>query len=132
MKPLNRILFVEDEPDIQVIGRLALEAVGHFDVEVCGSGEQALRQLRAGVPDLVLLDVMMPDLDGPSTLRALRARPELARLPVIFMTAKAQPEEVRAYRELGAIGVISKPFDPMQLADKVRNFWAEYHANVEH
>ena len=125
MPDLKRILYVEDEPDIQVVGRLALEMVGGFEVTVCGCGSDAVAAARAGRYDLVLLDVMLPGLDGPSTLKALRQLPGQASLPVIFMTAKVQPEEVNHYRNLGAIGVISKPFDPMQLAERVRSLWED-------
>jgi len=123
-KPLERVLLVEDEPDIQAVARLALEAVGGLQVEVCGSGEAALSAAPAFEPELVLLDVMMPGMDGPATLRALRSLPETARTPVVFMTAKVQPQEVAAFLALGAADVIPKPFDPMTLADTVRKIWA--------
>ncbi len=122
--PLNRILYVEDEPDIRAVAQLALEAVGGFTVEVCASGQEALDKCAGFKPDLVLLDVMMPGMDGPSTFAALRAKPEGQTLPIIFMTAKVQPAEVQRYQELGALGVISKPFDPMTLAETVRGLWA--------
>ncbi len=125
---LQRILCVEDEPDIQAVARMALELVGGFEVRVCGSGEDALRELQDWVPDLVLLDVMMPGMDGPGTLKALRERPGLAQLPVAFMTAKVQPGEVAQYRALGALDVIAKPFDPMTLSDQVRAIWERRHA----
>jgi two-component system OmpR family response regulator len=121
---LERILCVEDEPDIQAIARLALEQVGGFTVEVCGSGQDALELAATFEPDLILLDVMMPDLDGPSTLQALRQRTETAATPVIFMTAKVQPHEVAQYKEMGALDVIAKPFDPMTLPDQIRKAWA--------
>jgi two-component system, OmpR family, response regulator len=123
-KPLERVLLVEDEPDIQAVARLALEAVGGLRVEICSSGEAALNAAPQFAPELVLLDVMMPGMDGPATLRALRALPETARTPVVFMTAKVQPQEVAAFLALGAADVIAKPFDPMTLADTVRNIWA--------
>lgn len=120
---LERILYVEDEPDIQAVARLALEQLGGFVVEVCGSGQEAVQKLPQFNPDLVLLDVMMPGMDGPSTLRALRRLPEGVDKPVVFMTAKVQPQEVVQYKQLGAIDVIPKPFDPMTLADRVRAIW---------
>jgi len=121
---LERILCVEDEPDIQAIARLALEHVGGFTVEVCGSGQDALKLAATFAPDLILLDVMMPDMDGPSTLQALRQHTETAATPVIFMTAKVQPHEVAQYKEMGALDVIAKPFDPMALPDQLRKAWA--------
>lgn len=123
MSDLQRILYVEDEPDIQEVARLALEMVGGFTVKVCSSGEEALQEAEAFAPDMILLDVMMPGMDGPSTLKALRERAALAEVPVAFMTAKVQPQEVAQYRALGALDVIAKPFDPMQLANQVRAIW---------
>ena len=127
MKPLARILMVEDEPDIQAIARLALEAVGGFTVSVCGSGAEALASGPAFRPDLVLLDVMMPGLDGPGTLHAMRQGPEMAEVPVVFMTAKVQPQEVATLRSLGALDVIAKPFDPLQLPSMIRDIWTAHH-----
>jgi CheY-like chemotaxis protein len=124
---LRRILYVEDEPDIQTVAKLALETLGRFEVATCSSGEEALREAPRFRPDLVLLDVMMPGLDGPATLRALRAVPELAPIPAIFMTAKVQPHEVAELKQLGAIYVIAKPFDPMTLADQIRELWRQWH-----
>ena len=126
MNTLQRILCVEDEADIQAVARMALELVGHFQVGVCSSGEEALREVRAFAPDLVLLDVMMPGMDGPTTLNALRELPGLQDLPVVFMTAKVQPSEVALYRSLGALDVIAKPFDPMTLSDQVRGIWEKH------
>jgi len=128
MNTLQSILYVEDEPDIQAVARMALELVGGFRVRVCSSGEEALREVQAFTPDLVLLDVMMPGMDGPGTLRALRALPGWAGAPVVFMTAKVQPNEVAHYLALGALGVIAKPFDPMALAGQVRQLWEQRHA----
>lgn len=123
MVPLERILYVEDETDIQTIARMALETVGGFSVEVCGSGQEALDVFPKFKPDLVLLDVMMPEMDGPETLRALRALPGGESIPVIFMTAKVQSHEIAEYRDIGAVDVIAKPFDPMTLAGKVQEIW---------
>jgi len=92
-------------------------------VKICSSGEEALREAAAFAPDMILLDVMMPGMDGPSTLMALREQPSLAELPMAFMTAKVQPAEVAYYKSLGARDVIAKPFDPMTLASQVRAIW---------
>lgn len=123
MAELNRILYVEDEPDIQMVAKLALEMVGGFAVKICSSGQEAVSDAVAFNPDLVLLDVMMPGMDGPATLQALRGLPELNGTPVVFMTAKVQPQEVEHYKSLGAVDVIAKPFDPMTLATQVRAAW---------
>ncbi len=124
-QPLKRILYVEDEPDIQAIAKLTLENIGQYDVELCSSGNEALASIKGFGPDLVLLDVMMPEMDGPTTLKELRKLPEGENLPIIFMTAKVQPSEVAHYRDLGAIGVIAKPFDPMTLSITVNQLWQE-------
>ena len=119
MQEVKRILFVEDEPDIQTIVQIALESIGGFTVEACDSGAQAIDKAADFSPDLILLDVMMPDMDGPVTLKALRELPATASTPIIFMTAKAQPWEIQRFRSLGALDVITKPFDPMTLSDQV-------------
>lgn len=120
---LTRILYVEDDQDIQAIAMMVLETISGFTVEPCSSGAEALQKAVPFKPDLVLLDVMMPGMDGPETLKGLRAFPELATTPVVFMTAKVQPQEVEGYLQLGAIGVIAKPFDPMTLAQELREIW---------
>ncbi|ATH79571.1 MULTISPECIES: response regulator [unclassified Halomonas] len=125
MSVLERVLYVEDDPDIQTVAQLALEVVGGLTVKVCSSGEQALAEAEAFAPDMILLDVMMPGMDGPSTLAALRQRPALANVPVAFMTAKVQPHEVEQLIALGAESVIAKPFDPMTLAPQVRSLWEQ-------
>lgn len=122
-KELNKILHVEDEPDIRDITRLSLERVGGYTLESCASGEEALEKAAGFAPDLILIDVMMPGMDGPSTLAALRDLPGLAETPVVFMTAKARPDEVEEFTEMGAIGVITKPFEPMQLAAQLKQIW---------
>ena len=123
MIKLTRILYVEDEPDIQTVARLALEALGGFTVEICSSGDEALQRVASFQPQLILLDVMMPGMDGPSTLKMLREFPQFASTPAVFMTAKVQPNEVAHYLELGAVDVIPKPFDPMMLSSQVQAIW---------
>lgn len=127
MPELTRILHVEDDPSIQAVARLALEAVGGFQVLSCSSGQEALDQIQGFAPDFILLDVMMPGMDGPQTLEKLGARVDLGQIPVVFMTAKVQPAEIAHYRSLGARDVIIKPFDPMQLAAQVRQIWSQVH-----
>jgi CheY-like chemotaxis protein len=123
MSQLSKILYVEDEPDIQTVAKIALEAVGGFTVCTCSSGQEALSKVLAFAPDLILLDVMMPGMDGPAALKALKAMPELASTPFVFMTAKVQPSEVEYFKSLGAVDVIPKPFDPMTLSEKVEEIW---------
>jgi CheY-like chemotaxis protein len=124
-QPLTRILYVEDEPDIRMVAQMALQAVGGFTVIACASGQEALDAAPGAAADLLLLDVMMPGMDGPSTLKALRALPATANTPVIFMTAKVQAAEVAVYKGLGALEVIPKPFDPMELSAQIQRIWTE-------
>ncbi|MDQ1080578.1 response regulator [Pseudoroseomonas cervicalis] len=121
---LSRILYVEDDADVRHLASFALKAVGGFTVEACASGEEALARAEGFAPQLLLLDVMMPGMDGPTTLERLRTLPGLATTPAIFMTAKVQPQEVARYRALGSLDVISKPFDPMTLPAALREIWA--------
>lgn len=120
---LESVLYVEDEPDIRTVASLALHNIGGLAVETCGSGREALELAGRSRPDLILMDVMMPDLDGPATLSRLRENPATAAIPVVFMTAKAQPEEVEYFKGLGVVDVIGKPFDPLTLADRLRALW---------
>ena len=121
---LERVLCVEDEADIRTVVQIALHDLGGMQVHICSSGGDALTAAPRFAPDLILLDVMMPGMDGPATLAALRALPCASATPVVFMTAKAQSHEVARYRQLGALDVIVKPFDPMTLADSLRAIWA--------
>jgi len=116
-----RILHVDDEPDIREIVDLSLGLNPDFQVRSCASGDEALTAAVEWSPSLILLDVMMPRMDGPTTLSHLRKNPRTSGVPVLFMTARAQPREVEQFIALGAQGVISKPFDPMTLAFTVRN-----------
>lgn len=123
MPELKKILYVEDEPDIRTIAQVALVDIGNFDVKFCSSGQEALDKAEEFAPDLLLLDVMMPGMDGPATLKALRQKPALAKTPAIFMTAKAQTAEIAEYKKMGVLDIIVKPFDPMQLAETLKKCW---------
>jgi len=129
MGTLQRILYVEDELDIQVVARIALENVGGFNVQICSSGQEALDTIASFAPDLLLLDVMMPGMDGPTTLKALRELPEAADIPALFMTAKVQADEIAALKALGALEVIAKPFDPMKLAQQIKDACKQYYGD---
>lgn len=124
---LTRILYVEDEADIQTVARLALEALGGYTVQVCSSGNEALEKAPEFKPQLILLDVMMPGMDGTATLGKLREIPQCSSIPVVFMTAKVQPGEIAGYKEIGAVDVIAKPFDPMTLSSQVQAIWENNH-----
>jgi len=116
-----RILHVDDEPDIREIVDMSLGLNAEFEVRACACGADAIAMAAEWSPFLILLDVMMPGMDGPTTLKHLRADPRTADIPVLFMTARAQEREVNQLIALGAHGVISKPFDPMTLAFSVRS-----------
>jgi CheY-like chemotaxis protein len=116
-----RILHVDDEPDIREIVDMSLGLSAEFEVRACACGPDAIEAAAEWSPFLILLDVMMPGMDGPTTLAHLRRDPRTADIPVLFMTARAQEREVQQLIALGAQGVISKPFDPMTLAFQVRN-----------
>lgn len=118
-----KILYVEDEADIREIAHFALEDEG-FDIVFCESGVHAIKNAKKFQPDLILLDVMMPGMDGPTTLKKLRELPGFESIPVVFLTAKVQPKEVQNLYDLGAVDVIAKPFDPMTLANLIRSIVA--------
>jgi CheY-like chemotaxis protein len=120
--PTYRILYVDDEDDIREIAQLCLELEPAFDVRVMSTGRDALLEVRSWRPDLLLLDMMMPDLDGPETLRRLREDPSTSNIPVVFVTARTRADDVERLLRLGALGVIGKPFDPMMLSSQVRHF----------
>jgi CheY-like chemotaxis protein len=114
-----RILHVDDEPDIRELVDMSLALNSDFQVRACCSGAEAIETAAAWSPYLILLDVMMPGMDGPTTLSELRKNRQTCEIPVVFMTARAQAREVEEFISLGAQGVISKPFDPMTLASQV-------------
>jgi len=122
-KSLKTLLYVDDDADIREIVQMSLSLDGELNVVTSDGGERALLKMTVEHPDLVVLDVMMPGMDGPALLKRMRQEPSLARIPVIFMTAKASAEETERLRQLSAIGVIAKPFDPMTLGRQVRELW---------
>lgn len=126
-RQLKNILYAEDEGDIRAIAQIALEDIGLFSVRYCVNGREALEAVKDYTPDLFLLDVMMPEMDGPTALSELRKIDECAGIPAIFMTAKIQANEIDEYKALGAIEVIAKPFDPMTLAETIKNAWLKYY-----
>ncbi len=118
----HRILHVEDEPDIREVVEASLCLDPDFRTRSCSSGREALLVAAEWLPDIVLLDVLMPEMDGPDTLARLKSQAVTAGIPVVFMTARAQTREIDLFRSLGAAGVIPKPFDPMTLAASVRGY----------
>ena len=116
-------ILAEDDPDIQLVARLALKRAG-FTVQVVNNGQEALDAIRRQAPDVVLLDWMMPELDGPETCRQLKADPATAGIPVVFLTAKSQEAEIQRGLSLGAAGYVTKPFDALSLGQQVKDIIA--------
>lgn len=118
---IHKVLMVDDEPDILQIGQMSLRAIGKWNVLVASSGEEGLALALQEKPDVVVLDVMMPGMDGPTLLARLREHPQTASTPVILLTANALRPEIEHFRTLGALGVITKPFDPMTLPAEIQS-----------
>jgi CheY-like chemotaxis protein len=123
-RPLNRICYVEDDEDIQRIVRMSLERVGKMTVAVVGDPTRAIETMAEFRPDLVMLDWMMPVMDGPTLFQQMKLRPETSSLPVVFITARASQRDLDDLKNLGAAGTISKPFSPKDLPDQLRAIWA--------
>jgi len=115
-----KVLIIDDDADIRSIVRLSLSRLGGMEVVEAASGAEGVRKAQDEKPDGILLDMMMPAMDGSATLAALRAQPATATTPVIFLTAKAMRAEIERLRALGAAGVLIKPFDPRALPGEVR------------
>ncbi len=124
-RPLNRICYVEDDEDIQRIVRMSLERVGKMTVAVVSDPTQAIEAMTEFKPDLVMLDWMMPVMDGPTLFRQMKLRADTSSLPVVFITARAAQRDLDELKSLGAAGTISKPFSPKDLPDQLRAIWAQ-------
>lgn len=124
---LQHVLCIDDDEDILQVAQICLETMANLKVSCCNSGTEGVQRAAEIHPDLILLDVMMPGFDGPSTLKELRKNPQLDTIPIVFMTARVQPSEVVDYLELGAAGVVCKPFDPMTLVDEIKALWTKFH-----
>ena len=122
-QPLQRVCYVEDDEDIRKIVRMSLERIGKLTVEVIGDPLSAIEAIKAFKPELVMLDWMMPGMDGPTLYRRMLEEPEVRDLPVVFITAKASEKELNELRALGAAGTISKPFSPKDLPGQLREIW---------
>jgi len=122
-RPLNRICYVEDDEDIQRIVRLSLERIGKMTVEIITDPTASIDAMTKFGPDLVMLDWMMPVLDGPALFRKMKERPDTSAFPVVFITAKASSKDMEELMRLGAAGAISKPFSPKDLPEQLREIW---------
>ena len=121
--PFDRILHVDDQPDIRGIVKLALGKIGGFDVQSCASGEEALAAAPSFAPELLLIDMSMPGMDGMALLAKFREAG--IAVPAIFFTARINPADLERYRAAGAIGTLSKPFDPLKLGRQIAQIWAD-------
>lgn len=125
MPELKKILYAEDDFDVQTVVELTIQAMSSYELKICNNGKLLLDCVEEYNPDLILLDVMMPEMDGPTTFKNLQQNEKTKQIPVIFMTAKAQAHEVEAFREVGVIGVITKPFDPVNLCSEIEKLWSK-------
>ena len=130
MSELVRVLCAEDDAGIKAILNFSLSRVGKFEVCMCSDGTEVLESARAFKPQIILLDVMMPGMSGPDTLAQLRLDPDLSKVPVVFVTAKATLDELQALTDLGAAGIIVKPFVATELPANVRMLWEGFRGDV--
>jgi len=121
-KTLTKVIYIEDEDDIRTVVEIAL-LMGNFSTTLCSSGAEGLKLAQQLQPDLILIDVMMPEMDGPATLIALRNNPITKNIPVVFMTARSQKHEIEYFKSLGVVDVIVKPFNAMTLATEIETIW---------
>jgi len=123
---LKKILFVDDDEDIHFIVKLSLKRLPGVELQFAQSGEEAIKIALEFKPDLILLDVMMPNMDGITTLQGIKLMPSIAKTPVVFLTARAQQTEIKEYLNYGILDVIVKPFDPMTLGNLVEQIWSKH------
>lgn len=125
-QPLNHILYVEDDEDIRELVRISLENTSDYKLDLCASGREAIDISDKVSPQLVILDVMMPDIDGPAVLKHYQSLPKFKKTPFVFMTAKIRDNEIRQYQSMGISGIISKPFDPVKLSQLIDDIWHKH------
>ena len=126
MSDLEKVLYIEDEPDIRAVAEISLQQIGGLTLKCCASGPEGLESIDDFAPQLILLDVMMPGMDGPTVLAHIRENNNYQHIPVVFITAKVQAAEVEDLMKLGAFAVIRKPFSPMEIAGQLRDIWKEF------
>lgn len=129
LRGLKKLLIVDDDADILTISQYALKEDKSLEVRVASSGEEALNIAKSFQPDLILLDIMMPKMDGITTLKHLRSRPETQKTPIAFFTAKVTEDEISSYVQYGVIDVLIKPFDPMKFSSSIQAIWCKYQKN---
>lgn len=124
--PLSRILYIEDDADIRTIADIALAHLGGMELMCCANGAEGLKAIDQFKPQLILLDVMMPNMDGPTVLAKIRQQPRHQQIPIVFITAKVQASELKYLTDLGALSVITKPFNPIELCEQLKQLWRSY------
>lgn len=122
---LKHVLYVDDEPDMRMLVQLSLENMGDIKTTLCETAQKAVESATTDKPQMIILDVMMPDMDGPSALHYIRNIPQLSDIPVVFLTGQSDRDHAQKLRELGANGVLSKPFNINTLSDQVKAIWKE-------
>lgn len=122
-KPLTKLIIIDDDPDILLIAKYSLEEVKGISIKYCDSGQQGIQEALVFQPDLILVDVMMPNMDGIAFVQALRLIPSLAKISVAFLTAKIQKEDLEKYNAIGIKELITKPFDPITFPETIQNLW---------
>jgi CheY-like chemotaxis protein len=130
MSDLRRVMLVEDDPDIAILAGIALREIAGLEFVHFSSGPEALKGVIEAAPDLIILDYRMPEMNGGEVLEALRSNDETRHFPVVFMTASLMPKHVGKLMELGALGVLPKPFDPVTLGDEVQKIWSQFSASA--
>jgi CheY-like chemotaxis protein len=129
-KKLTKILIVDDDEDILTISRYSLSINPDLEIRCVNSGEEALKTALEMHPDLILLDLMMPSMDGTATMRAIKLIPSIAQIPIAFFTARTGAKEVESFLKLGVVDVITKPFDPMELPNIVQKIWEKHQSTL--
>lgn len=124
---LKKVLIAEDEPDIRRVLRISLELIGGLEVKECENGKIAIEEANDFKPDLILLDVMMPVMDGKTTIKILKENADFDNIPIVFLTAKAMEEDIISFKELGATDVLTKPFNPGTLHEELKIIWNKFH-----
>ena len=127
-KKLNSVLCIDDEPNILELIKLCLETVGGLNVTCCSNAAEGIIKANEMRPDFILIDMMMPEMDGAMTLKELRKNTDFDNTPIVFMTARIQKAEVDEYLKLGVTAVLAKPFDPMKISDEVKTIWETFKA----
>lgn len=130
MKKLKKVLYAENEEDVQIIVKTVVECLGDFELKICSSGKQLLDEVGDYKPDLIMMDIVLSDFDGLAVFNELKKQKELKNIPVLFLTAKVQVHEVNSYIKQGALGVITKPFNPETLCDEIINYWRESQEDI--